>query len=98
MSVVEKHARHFEKANADSGRLPVTERLGANEQRARHRPFTRSTIVCSFHVRDLKIVSSRFCSLATSEYNAKFVLSISASADRFSANVVSISAIRATAV
>ena len=60
---------------------PMAERLGADEQRTRHpRPFTRSTIVCSFHVRDLKIASSRFCIRATSACSAPFVRCSSTSA------------------
>ena len=58
MTIGEKHFGHFDETDADARRLAMTERLGADEQRARHRPFTRSTIECSFHVRDLKIVSS----------------------------------------
>ena len=44
--------RHLEEADADSGRLALAERLGADQHHAAHRPFTFSTIECSFHVRE----------------------------------------------
>ena len=49
-----QHARHLQKADADAGGLLVPEGLGADQQRARHsRPFIRSTMLCSFQVREL---------------------------------------------
>jgi len=54
MSVGDQHLRHLDEADADAGRLAVAERLRADEQHAGHpRPFIRSTIACSFQVRDL---------------------------------------------
>ena len=45
---------HLQKTNADACRLTVSERLGTDEENATHaRPFIRSTISCSFQVRDL---------------------------------------------
>src|SRR2546429_662379 len=50
---------HLEKTDSDSCRMAVSERLRTDEENAAHaRPFILSTISCSFHVRDLKIVSS----------------------------------------
>ena len=74
VAVGEQDLRHLQKSNADTGRMAMAKRLGAHEQRTRHpRPFTRSTMVCNFHVRDLKIASSRFCIRATSACSAPFV-------------------------
>ena len=80
VTVGDEYSGHLEKSDADAGRLPMTEWLGADEECTGHRPFTRSTIVCSFHVRDLKIVSRRFCCRATSAYSAMLVRCISARA------------------
>src|SRR5438552_3213702 len=45
---------HLQKTKADACRLTVFERLGTDEENATHaRPFIRSTISCSFQVRDL---------------------------------------------
>src|SRR5437867_666350 len=73
---------HFQKPDPDAGRLPVAEWLRTDEEHSTHaRPFIRSTIVCSFHVRDLKIVSSSSCSLATSANSAALVCCDSACAN-----------------
>ena len=54
MAVGTEHSRGLGEADADAGRLTVPEGLGTDEENARHpRPFRRSIIACSFHVRDL---------------------------------------------
>ncbi len=62
-----QHALDLQKADADAGRLAVSERLGADQHHTHQpRPFIFSTIECSFHVRDWKIESSVPCSRAIS--------------------------------